>query len=110
MPAIAVPGCRLKPGQTEFIPGSDIAVGTAFAFTAPVVRRYGAPSEFNVMVARALLAVACLVLVVAHFSGNMRQLSDMFDIGIEPQYYLYLVALPFSCVCGWVMLKNGTDS
>jgi TRAP-type C4-dicarboxylate transport system permease small subunit len=58
------------------------------------------------MVARALLAVACLILLVAHMTGSMRQLSDLLDIGIDPRHYIYLAALPGACLCGLLMLRN----
>jgi hypothetical protein len=58
------------------------------------------------MVARGILAVGCLILVVAHYTGNMRQLGAMFDLGIEPMHYLYLAAIPFVGLCGLAMLRS----
>lgn len=58
------------------------------------------------MVVRSLVAVVCAIFVGAHATGNMAALTAMFDIGIEPQHWLYLLALPFACVAGLVLLKN----
>ena len=55
---------------------------------------------------RALVVLGCIVLVGAHATGNMKVLAAMFDIGIEPRYFLYLAALPVTCVAAIIMLRD----
>jgi hypothetical protein len=55
---------------------------------------------------RAAIAVVSLVVVAAHMTGNMKALGAMFDIGVEAQHLPYLLAIPFVCVVGLVMLSE----
>jgi hypothetical protein len=55
---------------------------------------------------RALVVFGCLVLVGAHATGNMKALTAMFDIGLEPRYFLYIAALPASCIAAIMMLRD----
>lgn len=55
---------------------------------------------------RALVVLGCIVLVGAHVTGNMKMLTAVFDIGLEPRYFLYIAALPASCVAAIVMLRD----
>lgn len=55
---------------------------------------------------RALVVLGCIVLVGAHATGNMKALTAMFDIGLEPRYFLYIAALPAACVAAIVMLRD----
>jgi hypothetical protein len=55
---------------------------------------------------RALIVCAAVVLVGAHYTGNMKALAEMFDIGIDPRHVLYLAALPFTCFMAVMLLRE----
>lgn len=56
---------------------------------------------------RTILAVLCLVLAAAHFTGSMQSIVHWWvDLGLEPRQALYIMVLPLSCVVTWVVFKN----
>ncbi len=56
-----------------------------------------------------LMAVASLALVAAHLTGNLKVVGGWFDIGIDPQHIIYLLAMPFVCLVGLVMLSDSKN-
>lgn len=55
---------------------------------------------------RVLIVSVAVVLVGAHFTGNMKALVDMFDIGLDTRYLLYFAALPVTCVTAFALLRD----
>jgi hypothetical protein len=55
---------------------------------------------------RALLVCIALLLVGAHYTGNMKSLIDFFDIGVEPRHILYVAALPVTCITAFMLLRD----
>ena len=55
---------------------------------------------------RALICCAAVILVGAHYTGNMKTLAEMLDLGIEPRHMLYALALPFTCIAAFVLLRD----
>jgi hypothetical protein len=60
----------------------------------------------STMLVRSLIAVVCAVLLVAHFTGGMKTLFAMFDLGLELRDMPFLLALPFTAVFTLVVLRN----
>jgi hypothetical protein len=58
------------------------------------------------MLWRVVFFALSIVVVVAHVTGQLKPLMGFFDIGIEYQHLPYLLAIPFVCVVGLVMLKD----
>ncbi len=55
---------------------------------------------------RALLVCAAILLVGAHYTGNMTALANAFDIGLDPRYAIYLAALPCTCIAAFFLLRD----
>jgi hypothetical protein len=55
---------------------------------------------------RALIVCAAVLLVGAHYTGNMKALTAMFDIGMDMRSVLYVAGLPVTCLMAFMMLRD----
>ena len=55
---------------------------------------------------RAFIVCFAVLLVGAHYTGNMKALVDMFDIGLDTRYLIYFAALPVTCVTAYALLRD----
>jgi hypothetical protein len=55
---------------------------------------------------RALIFAAAVLLVGAHYTGNMKPLMHMLDIGLDTRYILYFAALPVTCFTAFMLLRD----
>jgi hypothetical protein len=55
---------------------------------------------------RALFLCAAVLLVGAHYTGNMKTLTDTLDLGIDMRSLLYVAGLPFTCVAAYILLRD----
>jgi hypothetical protein len=64
------------------------------------------PQEEMTEMTRALLVGVAILLVGAHYTGNMKSLISAFDIGLDSRYLLYFAALPFTCLAAFMLLRD----